>query len=301
MCDGSAVVHGSSSVSFSFGSKMFSYTFPTGEWHDEWYELAAPSKYTDFTLAVVRDKLTAVGGWQSSLSRDVVATNTLLCLYRSGSGTVEWGEIFPPMPTARAQPAVVTTSTHLIVACGVARTLGPYNMTIRAPLSVIEIMDIVSLQWFSANNSPQPMQPCCMTVCDGFVYLSEHNTIFSCPLDELLKSCKSPSTKHSDDSSMWSKLMEIPQPFNSQLTTLAGQVLAIGGSTERHKQSPISAIHCYNRATNRWSVIGELSSPMFQCLVVVLPSNQLLLMGEVAEGQRCRRIVVISSPYEIAA
>ena len=69
-----------------------------------------------------------------------------------------------------------------------------------------------------------------MTLCGGYLYLSQDNTIFSCSVEELLKSCKPASTNSSDGGSVWTTLTDIPVPYGATLATLRGHVLAIGGS-----------------------------------------------------------------------
>ena len=39
------------------------------------------------------------------------------------------------------------------------------------------------------------------------------------------------------------------------------------------------AIHCYNKATNSWSIIGEMPTPQYDVLTAVLPTNKLVVVG----------------------
>ena len=236
---GSAVVHGNTAY-FSRYHNVYSYTLA----NDEWTSLPR-CEYLRFGLAVVNDKVTTIGGW----SGITVATNTLLCLEDQGT---KWRELFPPMPTARDRPATVTTPTHLIVAGGEIRLI---------PLSHVEILDTNTLQWSSASSSPKALGYPHMTLCGEHLYLSEDNTIFSCSVEELLKSCKPASTTSSDGDSVWNKLADIPVPYWASLTTLREQVLAIGGSDQKYGGTPTGVIHCYDRSTNSWSVIREMATP----------------------------------------
>ena len=78
---------------------------------------------------------------------------------------------------------------------------------------------------------------------------------------------------------MWIKLSNIPVQYYTSLTTLRGQVLAIGASDKIHGGTLTGAIHCYDRSTNSWSVIGEMPTPRSRTVVAVLPSNELITMG----------------------
>ena len=54
-------------------------------------------------------------------------------------------------------------------------------------------------------------------------------------------------------------------------------MLAIGG--ENDDWNPTGAIHCYDVATNSWSVISEMPTPRQRVLNAVLPSNELMVVG----------------------
>ena len=257
---GAAVVHGNTAY-FSQNRRVYSYTLAS----DEWTKLQTCDNER-FGLAVVNDKVTAIGGWNCGR-----ATNTLLSLDDQGT---RCRELLPPMPTARARPGAVTTPTHLIIAGG---QTGPFQHPYA--LSTIEILDTNTLQWSSASSSPQALQFPHMSLCGEHLYLSQDNTIFSCSVGELLKSCKPVSTNSSAGESVWAKLADIPVPYGASLTTLRGQVLTIGGSDQPDGGTPTGAIHQYNRSTDSWSVIGEMPSPRSKILAAALPSNELIAVG----------------------
>ena len=229
-------------------------------------------------MAVVNNHLTTIGG-----RHGYTTTNTLLCSSRSSS-EMKWKELLPPMPTARIFPAAVTTSTHLIVAGG--------NMLFGDDgLSVVETLDTNTLQWSSVSSSPQALAYPDMTLCNGQLYLSEHSKIFSCSVKELLKPREPASTNSS--SSVWTKLEDIPVPYWASLTTLRGQVLAIGGRNSKWSGTRTGAIHQYHRSTNSWSVIGKMPTPRAEPLVAVLPSHELIVVG----GFGCDVTEIASSTY----
>ena len=254
---GAAVVHGNTAY-FSRGYSVYSYTPDK----DEWTKLP-PCEYYNFGLAVVNDKVTTIGGWSGSR-----ATNALLCLEDQGT---KWREVLPPMPTARLNPATVTTPTHLIVA-------GGCTALYRGPLSTVKILDTSTLKWSSASSSPEAMMYPYMTLCGEHLYLSEENKLFSCSVEKLLKSCRPAYIDSRVGRSVWTKLSNIPVQHSASLTTLRGQVLAIGGS-DKLGGMPTGAIHRYNRSSDSWSVVGELPTPRSHPLVAVLPSNELIAVG----------------------
>ena len=198
----------------------------------------------------------------------IIATNTLLCLSRSSS-EMKWEELLPPMPTAWLWSAAVTTQTHLIVAGGKA---------VDGALVAVETLDTNTFQWSSVSSLPKPLEYPNMTLCNGQLYVSQHNKILSCSLEELLKFHKPASTKSGDGDSVWTKLANIPTSYWVSLTTLRGQVLAMGGSDQLMWGTPTGAIHHY-RSINSWSAIGDIPTPRVQPLVAVLPSHELIVVG----------------------
>ena len=122
-----------------------------------------------------------------------------------------------------------------------------------------------------ASSLPQELPYPRMTTFGGCIYLaSSDNKVFSCPVEDLLK-----STNSSEGGSVWTRLANIPAPEKSTLATLRGCVLAIG---VEDGFNPTGTIHCYDADTNSWSVIGEMPT---QVLITVLPSNELVVVGGV--------------------
>ena len=225
---GAAVVHGSTAY-FSRYHNVYSYTVPGNKWTE-----LPQCKYRHFAMAVINDTLTTIGGWDHQLT----VTNTLLSL--SGSS---WEEVLPPMPTKRMHPAAANTLTHLVVAGG--------GLSLGDRVATVEVLNTETLQWFTASSLPQVLD----------------NKVFSCPVEDLLKST------NSNDCSVWTRLSNISTPQRSSLATLRGRVLAIGGYDDGN---PMGAIHCYDVATKSWSVIGEMPTWV---LTAVLPRNELVVVG----------------------
>ena len=265
------MVHGNTAY-FCEGYNVYSYTLS----QDKWTKVKQCA-YENFSMAVVNNLLTTIGGIDSA---DRV-TNTLLCI----SSRSKWERLLPPMPTPRRWSAAVTTPTHLIVAGG---TSG-----ISTPVSVVEILHTRTLQWSSVSSLPKVSASPNMTLCNGRLFLSilENHTCLSCSVEELLQSSKPNS---SGSGSVWTRLADIPNQYNASLTTLRGQVLAIGGRRDSLPwATPVSLIRRYNRSTNSWSSNGALPTPRARPLVAVLPSHELIVVG----GEGCRVTEIASSTY----
>ena len=246
---GAAVVHGSTAY-FSKGHNVYSYTVPENKWTK-----LPQCKYDYFAMTVINDALTTIGGW----NRQGRATNTLLSL--SGSS---WEEVLPPMPTMRVLPAAANTPTHLMVAGGRQSINGD-------PVATVEVLNTETFQWSTASSLHKRVPFPELTTCGGCIYFAnKDNKVFSCSVEDLK------STNSSDGVSVWTRLANIPPLQKSTLATLRGRVLAIGGE---YSGIPTGAIHCYDVATNSWSVMGEMPTPRYRALTAVLPSNELVVVG----------------------
>ena len=250
-----AVVHGSTAY-FSRFRDVYSYTVLENKWTK-----LLPCKYDRFAMAVINDAVTTIGGW----NRRCVMTNTLLSF--SGSS---WEEVLPPMPTKRRHAAAANTGTHLVVAGGIGHIRD--HIRDHIDMATVEVLNTETLQWSTASSLPEAVSNPRMTTCGGCLYLADNeNNVFSCSVEDFLK-----STNSSDGGSVWTRLASIPTPWWSCLATLRGHVLAIGGADSRSRISNrTGAIHCYDVATNSWSVVGEMPTPRSGVLTAVLPSNEL--------------------------
>jgi len=82
---------------------------------------------------------------------------------------------------------------------------------------------------------------------------------------------------------------------------MCGQLLAVGGvdptEQDSHARKPTDSIHRYNPATNSWEVISHMPTARCDCLVAVLPSNELMVVGGNIHGAygACTDIVEIGT------
>ena len=142
-------------------------------------------------------------------------------------------------------------------------------------IATVEVLNTETLQWSTctASSFPKGVPYPQMITCGGCLYLADDKSnVFSCSVEDLLK-----STNSSDGGSVWTRLASIPILVGSTLATLRGRVLAIGGYNKY--SDPTGAIHCYDVATNSWSVISEMPTPRCRVLTAVLPSNELVVVG----------------------
>ena len=239
----------------------------------KWNKLPkCPYRYS--TLVVVNGVLTAVGGRDSSFT----STNKLLSLVGEG----KWVEQLPCMPTKRYDTAAVCSGKTLVV---IGCSSGCVN------LKTVELLDIDSLQWFIANELPHPHSSASATVCGDNLYLvggfddSGYATksVLTCSLRALVQSAK-PATLRgrsekafSQTEQVWREVASLPVTF-STCTSLNGQLIAVGGWDSDAKKST-NSVYAYDPTTDRWDVISTMPTAQHRCLVVVLPGNQLMVVG----------------------
>ena len=225
------------------------------------------------SLCVANGLLTAVGG----TTNDGDDTNTLVSLTESQ----KWTEHFPPMPVKLDWPAAVCTGNHLVVAGG--------------GIESVHVMDTTSLKWFSASGLPFPLWRPSLTVCGTELYVLDSRSVFSCSLPTLLQSSSAVQPETTD---VWRELAGVPVS-GSTLTTLCGQLIAVGGLNNVQSES-IDSIHLYNPSKNTWHVIGHMPTARNNCSVATLPGDTLVVIGgviwEKSTGRPCD-VVEVAYPH----
>ena len=253
---GGTVVEGGVAYFMSWDGRAYSYNSTIKIWS----ELPKyPYQYS--SLAVVNGQLIAIGGCEDWLMKHTY-TNNLLTL--CGSWSV------PPMPTKRRSTTAVTSKEHLIVAGG---KTGPNTYD---SINTVEVMDTKTLVWSTVASLPHPYSFASATICGDHLYMlggegDKGNTksVLTCSLTELLQSSSS-------SSSVWHRVADV-STYWSTCAAVNGQPLAVGGRDEHDKAT--AAIYKYNQRTNTWDLISDMSTARYLCLVAVLPTNEMMVVG----------------------
>ena len=253
MVRGTAVAHGNFAYFCSWGRDVFGYDPEK----DDWSKLPECSQF-DFGLAVINNLITAVGG--------VVNGQCTNCL--SGFRGGQWVTVFPPMPTKRCWPAVISAQNYLIAVGG---------RGVVGALSTVEAMDMNTLQWSTAASLPKPVRNMSATVSGGCLYLlggfDEYgratHAVFTCTLDSLIHSRHplSQTPPHTSEASVWQHVADVPVVFSTCIT-LNEKVLAVGGRDSHGNPTP--AVHMYNPESDLWLRLGNMTTARYDCLVVGL-------------------------------
>ena len=254
--------------------------------NNKWSQLPECPKY-DFSLAMVNSLLTAIGGETFG-----EITNSLLTLTDN-----KWTKQFPSMPTKRWLTVAVCSGRSLVVAGG---------STGFKKLSTVEVMDTETLQWSTASSLPHTLCQAQATLCGDQVYLlggwvqddKPSKSVFTCSLAALLQSCQTQSLGARLNTlslarrrKVWHQLADTPVTI-STCASLHGRLLAVGGCDSDGKET--TAIHMYNTTTNSWEVISHMTTPRHQCLVVVLPHTELMVVGGRTAGGETDSVEIAS-------
>ena len=292
---GSVVVNDNRAY-FSFMKSIYVYTLSTNKW------IILPECIKScFGLAFVHEQLVAIGGLTGG-GNDWEMTNTLLGL----TPTKSWDDILPPMSTQRANPAAITTATHLIVAGG---KISPPHVQ-EGGLNTVEIIDLNDLQWTTVSSLPIAINFPQMVLCDNqlFIIGTDTNAVYSCYSTDLIKSShlkpklspavqqkrfptvppkpntakglppKPPMKPPTDkNETLWKGIADLPQSGGVAIVALGDYVLAIGGHNRVY--NPNGDISYYKKETNSWKVIGQLPSPRWNALATLLHGNRLVVVG----------------------
>ena len=273
MVRGAAVAHGGLAYFSSHDSRDVS-VYDSEK--DYWSKLPKCPR-RNFGLAVIKNLLTAVGPY-------------LLSSFSGG----KWVTVFPSMPTIQRDAAVISAQNYLIVAGG---------WGVAGVLSTVEVMDMNTLEWYTAASLPEPVWHMSATVCGGRLYLlggwdkngQSSRAVFTCTLDSLIRSCHPPSqtTPHTSEAGVWQRVADVPVGL-STCTTLNGRVLAIGGRFSY--DLPRAAVHMYNSERNLWLFWGNMSTARSWCLVVEL-RDCIVAVGGYIYYRTCKSCAAVEVGY----
>ena len=260
MSRGAVVVDGNVAYFMNWNGQTYTYK-------KKWSELPqCPCECC--SLAVISGLLTAIGGRTPNSGlfaavKDILGggrQNKLLSIMDK-----KWVEHFPPMPTKRSLTAAIATQYHLIVAGGEDGS---------KHLNTMEVMDIQTQVWSTATSLPHPCSRASAAICGGHFCMlggdGRTKSVLTCSLTNLLQSHSSLS----EDSShlMWNSISDAPV-CGSTCVAVDGELLAVGGT------GGSSAIYRYEPTSDSWDLISNMQTGRYNCLVAVLPSNEIMVVG----------------------
>lgn len=235
------------------------YAYRIGQ--DVWVELPR-CNHKQFGVAVINGKLTAIGGRDGN----DVHTNVVLSLVQ-GQG---WEELLPPMTTARVHPAVMTISTHLVVAGGIYISQDQ-NKSLTG-YETVELMALDTLTWSVVSSLPVAVRYPQIKHTMGQLVLcdTESGHVFGCMLEKLRQSRQADA--------VWTAKADIPVQQGASLVQHGNQILALGGIDAR--DNSLSTIYRYDVNEDSWKLVPE-KMHIARCwaLTVACPDSSLMVVG----------------------
>ena len=234
-----------------------------------------------FGLAVVKNQLTVVGGFDLSTKK---ATNEL-AVWESESQN--WTSPYPPMCTARHSMAVATYNEWMAVAGG----YGSDDY-----LNSVEIFNTTEKQWHSAIPLPVECNRIKSAVVRDEWYLMESHTefeqMFAVSLPALIL------LSGSTNLTPWRTLPTTPLACSAIFAT-HDSLFAVSGKMKTGECS--SAIYLYLPWNKKWIRVGTLPTERSSCVCTELPSGEILVAGGVSiKPQQCGLVTVDSKRVDIA-
>ena len=103
-------------------------------------------------------------------------------------------------------------------------------------------------------------------------------TVLYASLIALIQKATSPTHQSASRMSVWKTLPDTPLK-SSAAATLSGNLLAIGGYSDKASSSP--SVHIFLPLTNSWvrATTGNLPAPRRACTAVQLSSSRVLVVG----------------------
>ena len=228
-------------------------------------------QYRRFAMAVLQDQLIVVGGIQLFTNE---VTNQIAVW-----DSRQWTHPYPPMPTPRRSPAVVTYIKWLVVA-------GGFDCDF---LSAVEIMD-PNKQWFIATPLPVRCRSMTSAIVGEECYFMggfTDQSVIGHPNKQVFHVSISAITSQAASQSaitpvQWHTLPDTPFECSAALA-LRGSLLAVGG---RHSLgNPSSVIHLYQPGSGQWVKVGDLPTARDACSCTLLPSGEILVAGGYNKGR----------------
>ncbi len=228
---------------------------------DQWTKLP---EYTAelFAMTSLANQLVLVGGRDP---RNHTRSNQQLAVFKSG----EWTHPYPPMNIARSYSTAVSFNNHIIVAGGDDDG---------EPTSSVEVLDVASRRWYSAQSLPNPKSTLQSTLIGNTLYLMDHTagatkTVHHVDLNELIAKALS----NLDTPTLWQIIEDTPLMWSAPLG-IGRSLLAIGGLQD-DGVNPSSSIHLYQPDTRRWVKVEDLPTARHSCTCSVLPSGEVIVAG----------------------
>ena len=244
---------------------------------DEWTKLPQYSAMW-FAMSSFANQLVLIGGYDPVTQKP---TNQI-AVFTSG----RWINPYPPMNIARHSSTAVSCNKYIIVAGGYVD---------RGRTSSVEMLDVPSLRWYTADSLPNPRAAVKSTLIGNSLYLVGGLDQTSCStkgvhkvdLNELITKAVSKQATPT----LWQVISDTPLKRSAPLN-VGGSLLAVGGCDDRY--NPSSSIYLYQPDTRRWVKVGDLPTARYNCTCSVLSSGEVIVAGGYKGGSSINTVDFLS-------
>ena len=225
---------------------IYSYKLDSDKWEEH-----SKCPHVNPGLVIINDFLTAVGGKEGdSITNNVVSFNC-----------TEWMKVFPPMQTARDDPAVVHYGNYVIALGGGHEERG------------VELLNVNSLLWSTVTSLPKPVTNITATLHhENIIAMDYRGYAYTISIDSLKKHYQ------------WMPLPRCPVDYNDTLiggpplTTLHGRCLVV------------SYKGVFQLQDREWVMIGDTSVPMLYSIVCVMCDRMVVVGGRIPPAFSLRTV-----------
>ena len=242
--------------------------------HDNW-DILPKYDYFWFGMTTVNNQLVVVGGTANE------RTN-LLGIWNEESQ--QWTHPFPPMNEVRSGPAVVTYNNRWMVVAG--------GFDGKDYLQSVEILNINAGKWFHGAPLPKSHMQYKLSstiignmwyIMNGFGPTASDGVLYA-SLDNLVTT-SSFSAAHR----VQSPWIHVPTctalPLEgSTVIALNGALVAVGGTGDDRN----TCLFIYRPESKSWIKAGEMPIGRYQCACVVLPDDELFVVGGNGSTTNCQ-------------
>ena len=185
---------------------------------------------------------------------------------------------YPPMNTARMHSTAVAHEIYIAVAGG----------TSARSLDTVEVFDSDSGEWHT--KAPLPVKAYCATsafvASEAALYIMGGNglkkSVYSATLNQLIL-----SDEQTPSADVWKPLCDT-QYTNATVAAFGKSILAIGGKSIFGAEN---SVRVYFPSMKIWLRVEKaLPRSFYSCAAVVIPTNELLLIGGCSNTDWCKHL-----------
>ena len=228
-----------------------------------------PCPQTNFGLAIIGGLVTAIGGEVTDVDDTEKISHTDRLVSYNGT---HWLELYPPMPTERSRPAVVTSSDRTsVVAAGGINDEGDWGS------DVVEHFNTETHEWTSLAPMPMRLPGISAALCGDQLYLLNwDDSVYTCSLQALLSHspllCPGFETAAASQV-LWRSLLPVPTLWSTPVS-VGDQLVVVGGHT---RPTSTNAVHLYQEG--QWKCIGRMKLSRRDSIVVSPREGVIMVVG----------------------